>query len=92
MSTKIKTNKETYIFGGIWLLLVALTAAAFCLFQTYHAVDYDSSYQYFLCQHSWKDMFDLLLKDYSPPLYAIVLKAYSLIIGTSIIRPGSFAT
>ena len=84
MSTKRTINKETYIFGGIWLLLTAISAAVFFIFQTYHAVDYDSSYQYFLCRHSWKDMFDLLLKDYSPPLYAVVLKAYSLLIGTSI--------
>lgn len=84
MSTNNKLTKETYVFGGIWLLFMALTFIAFLLFQSYPCVDYDSSYQYFLVQHGWKDMHGLLLKDYSPPLYSYVLKAYSLVFGTSL--------
>ena len=84
MSTKAKLTKETYIFGGIWLLFMVLTFIAFITFQSYNCVDYDSSYQYFLVQHGWKDMHGLLLKDYSPPLYTYVLKAYSLVFGSSL--------
>ena len=29
-------------------------------------------------------MYDLLLQDYSPPLYAIALKAYSVVFGTDL--------
>lgn len=84
MSTQNKPNKETYIFGGLWLLFMAAASAFFFIFQTHHAADYDSTYQYFLCRHSWKDMYDLLLQDYSPPLYAIALKAYSVVFGTDL--------
>lgn len=84
MSTKNRSTNENLIFGGIWLLFMALTLIAFVSFQSYDSIDYDSSYQFFLVQHSWKDMYRLILEDYSPPLYAVLLKVYSSLLGTSL--------
>ena len=72
------------IFGGIWLLLMTLTAIAYVLFQTYDSVDYDSSFCYFLIRHDWKEMYRLLMQDFSPPLYVVFLKVFSLVAGSSL--------
>ncbi len=59
----------------IWFLLIC----------TQNNTAYDNAYQYFLNLHSWKDMFDFILVDYSPPLYSVVLKLYTSIFGTSLV-------
>ena len=85
MNGKTGIKRDDLAFAGIWAALTALSALLLFRFQTYASIDYDSSYQYFLTKHSWKEMFDLLLKDYSPPLYSIFIKAYSLLAGTGLV-------
>ena len=46
-----------------------------------YALTYDSSYQYALTLHTWKDIWRLLPEDYSPPLYAMLLKLVCVIFG-----------
>ena len=47
-------------------------------------INYDSSYQYFLTQHSMTEIFRLLPEDYSPPLYAVTLKLFTMLFGSSL--------
>ena len=44
-------------------------------------ITYDSSYQYALMQHSWAEIWRLLPEDYSPPLYAVMLKSSCVMFG-----------
>lgn len=62
-------------FMLVWFLLICTTDC-----QTF-----DNDYQYFLNRHAWKDMFDFILVDYSPPLYSVVLKIYTQIFGENLI-------
>ena len=77
-------KRENILFGIIWLILVAAYSVLVMRFQMYDCIDYDSSYQYFLNLHSPGEMFELLKLDYSPPLYAWLIKIYSSIFGTSL--------
>ena len=68
-----------------WFLLFVLISAAgiavnitYCF---YKPITYDSSYQYFLTLHSWKEIWRLLPEDYSPPLYALLLKLICVLFG-----------
>ena len=45
---------------------------------------YDSSYQYALNQKDFSEMMRLIPYDYSPALYSIFLKTYSVIFGYSL--------
>ena len=68
-----------------YFLLFVLMACAGVIFNLPYAYDklitYDSSYQYFLTQHSWQEIWRLLPEDYSPPLYAMLLKLSCTIFG-----------
>ena len=77
-------KRENTLFCIIWLLFVAAYSVLVMRFQMYDCIDYDSSYQYFLNLHSPGEIAELLELDYSPPLYSWLLKAYSMIFGTSL--------
>ena len=47
-------------------------------------INYDSSYQYALTRHSLPEIWALIPADYSPPLYTLLLKAFTLIAGDSL--------
>ena len=67
-----------------FLLFLILSAAGILINLPYcsgKAITYDSSYQYFLTLHSWKEIWRLLPEDYSPPLYAMLLKFVCVIFG-----------
>ena len=72
------------------ILFSLLFIVWFLVICTQKCVSYDNAYQYFLNRHSWKEMFDFLQVDYSPPLYSVVLKLYSSVFGTDIIACRSF--
>lgn len=66
------------------LLLAALAAVLVFLFfpaRASYIINYDSSYQYFLTQQSLGDIWALLPADYSPPLYALLLKLFCMLFG-----------
>ena len=90
MGEKIKKKELIYFF--VWM---AFTAVLFIwshfLLRT-DSVTFDSSYQYFLNLHGWKEMFALILIDYSPPLYSILLKSYSTLFGTGLVSLRIFST
>ena len=77
-------KRENTLFCIIWLLFVAAYSVLVMRFQMYDCIDYDSSYQYFLNLHSPGEMIELLKLDYSPPLYACLLKVYSTLFGSSL--------
>lgn len=77
-------KRENILFCIIWLLFVAAYSVLVMRFQMYDCIDYDSSYQYFLNLHSPGEMIELLKLDYSPPLYACLLKVYSTLFGSSL--------
>ncbi len=54
-------------------------------------INYDSSYQFFLTQHSMAEIWELLPQDYSPPLYAVLLKIYTMIFGNSLFVMRTFS-
>ena len=72
------------VYVGLGLGFSALLTVWFLIICTQQCISYDNAYQYFLNQHSWGDMFSLILVDYSPPLYSIVMKLYSLVFGTGL--------
>lgn len=47
-------------------------------------INYDSSYQYALTQHSIPEIMELLPYDYSPPFYAIALKLFTMAFGNTL--------
>jgi len=77
-------SKEDLKYLGLGTAFSALMTLWFLLICTHDTISYDNAYQYFLNLHSWKDMFSLILVDYSPPLYSIVMKLFSMVFGTSL--------
>ncbi|MCM1330510.1 MAG: glycosyltransferase family 39 protein [Ruminococcus sp.] len=82
---KIKTHlKANYIFA---VLLVCA-----CVFSVIHIIppfsediiNYDSAYQYFLTVKSPAEIARLIPEDYSPPLYTVILKLWTLLFGESL--------
>ena len=60
------------------LCLLCLPVGAF------DCIAYDSSYQYALTRHSLPEIWALIPADFSPPLYTLLLKAFTLIAGDSL--------
>ena len=83
--------KTRPVFAVLWILFTAILSIWTFMFCRVDSITFDSSYQYFLNCHSWKDMYDLVLVDYSPPLYAVLLKAYSCIFGDSLVSLRMFS-
>lgn len=92
MQDKETQKKKTLLYIGLWGLFTVLLALWSHIFLRVDSITFDSSYQYFLNCHSWKDMYDLVLIDYSPPLYAILLKAYSCVFGEGLVSLRIFST
>ena len=82
----------TLRYSILWCVFTALLFLWTFLFLRVDSITFDSSYQYFLNCHSWKEMYNLVLIDYSPPLYAILLKAYSCVFGGSLVSLRMFST
>lgn len=83
--------KENYIL--VIAFAVASIAEVVVFWPTMCAdyLSYDSSYQYALTQHTVSEIWQLLPYDYSPPFYAIALKLYCNIFGTSLLAMRSFS-
>lgn len=77
----IKANFMYYI---VWAALMALSILLFFKCCTADIINYDSSYQYFLTLHDFEGIFRLLPEDYSPPLYTVIVKLWTLIFGPSL--------
>lgn len=54
-------------------------------------ISYDSSYQYFLTRNSLAEIWRLIPTDFSPPLYALVLKLWTMLFGDTLAVMRSFA-
>lgn len=89
--TENKDSKETLKYLGLWLLFSIGYFAFWRILCCHDSITYDSSYQYFLNCHSYKGIFELLPKDYSPPLYSLGLKTFSLIFGGSLVSLRMFS-
>ena len=80
-----KLSKDNLKYAGIGAGFSLLMIIWFLIICTHKCISYDNSYQFFLNQHSWKEMFSLILVDYSPPLYSIVMKLFSTLFGYDLI-------
>lgn len=54
-------------------------------------IPYDTSYQYGLNSKSFSEMLELIPKDYSPPLYAILLKLFTMPFGGTLLSMRAFS-
>ncbi|WP_294450121.1 glycosyltransferase family 39 protein [uncultured Ruminococcus sp.] len=89
---KIKAQVKNNLFLIILFIAVSLIEV-FAIFPLMFAncINYDSCYQYALTQHSFTEIWRLLPYDYSPPFYALALKAITLIFGNSLIKMRCFS-
>ncbi len=71
-------------YALIWLFCSALGITLQMLICRWYSINYDSSYQFALTGKSFPELWRLLQADYSPPLYAILLKLVSMLFGESI--------
>lgn len=78
MGTTRKIIKDHYLQLAITLIAVVCFFAIILPLQVKKVIDYDSSYQIFLIRHTWSDMWNLILQDFSPPLYSIYIKLFSI--------------
>ncbi|MBQ8928283.1 MAG: glycosyltransferase family 39 protein [Oscillospiraceae bacterium] len=73
---------------GKYYLLAVGFSALMCLLcipvTTVDHINYDSSYQYALTRHSLPEIWALIPADFSPPLYTLLLKAFTLLAGDSL--------
>ncbi len=86
MNTEVVKNhlKKNYPFYIISALAAVVYFAVIYPAINNDLIYYDSVYQYFLTNKSFGEMLELIPKDYSPALYSIFLKAFSLVFGTTI--------
>lgn len=78
---------------SVILYSVAMAVLCFIIFPLSASEDifYDSSYQYFLTQHNFAEITQLIPEDYSPPLYAYLLKLFTLVFGDSLFAMRAFS-
>ena len=91
MNDSIKTFIQKYY---AYLILIVSAAAAFMYIMpplNADILNYDSAYQYFLTCHNINDIAVLLTEDYSPPLYTLLLKGWTLIFGETLASMRVFA-
>lgn len=74
--------------GDLKYIIIFIAAAALCVFrllEPFNAdiINADSSYQYFLTQKDFAEVLRLIPEDYSPPLYGVLLKLWTMAIGNS---------
>ncbi len=74
------------ILPSVIIFLAASVAECAVIFpiMTEDYINYDSSYQYALTQHTLPEIFELLPYDYSPPFYAVALKLFTMVFGNSL--------
>lgn len=83
--TKIKKALSSdRIFAVVFA--VAAAASVIYILPPYNAdiINYDSAYQFFLTTKSFPEMARLIPEDYSPPLYAFLLKLWTMIFGETL--------
>lgn len=93
---KNSAEKKGFWHENLVYIIVGLLGAAFSfifIMPPFDAdiINYDSSYQYFLTLHSWEEMLKLIPEDFSPPLYAILLKLWTMIFGETLAAMRAFA-
>ncbi|MDE7122118.1 MAG: glycosyltransferase family 39 protein [Oscillospiraceae bacterium] len=71
-------------FGILWILVSAIGITLQMLISSQYMITYDSSYQYALTAKSFPELWALIPADYSPPLYAVLLKLVNLIFGENL--------
>lgn len=74
------------ILPSVIMFLAASVVECAVIFpiMTGNYINYDSSYQYALTQHTLPEIFELLPYDYSPPFYAVALKLFTMVFGNSL--------
>ena len=83
---KLKAQIQNNLLLIILFVIVSLIEI-FAIFPLMfsNSINYDSTYQYALTQHSFSEIWRLIPYDYSPPFYAIALKVFVVIFGNSLI-------
>lgn len=83
---KLKAQIQNNLLLIILFVIVSLIEI-FAIFPLMfsNSLNYDSTYQYALIQHSFSEIWRLIPYDYSPPFYAIALKVFVVIFGNSLI-------
>lgn len=76
-----KNKTKELIFAGLWLFLTALLVLWSRLICTADSMSHDTFYQMNLIMHPWNELLYYISIDYSPPLFAFVLKIYSSVFG-----------
>lgn len=77
----------------IVICVSALCFSIFYLIPPFNAdiPNYDSTYQYFLTRHDFAEIWELLPADFSPPLYTLLLKLWTMIFGDTLAVMRAFA-
>lgn len=91
MDKSLNGKNEKVISISVFFACIAIVVITAFPFVTTDLISYDSSYQYFLTQHSLKEIWELIPQDYSPPLYSLLLKAYCSIFGYSLVTMRSMS-
>ena len=76
MLEKIKTKNLT--FAGLWVLFTAALALWAEILCREDSLSHDTFYQLNLIMHPWNELLYYISIDYSPPLFAFVLKILCL--------------
>lgn len=83
--------KENWVVLAVFAVLSVLEIAVIFPLMYEDYINYDSSYQYALTQHSIPEIIELLPYDYSPPFYALALKLYTMVFGNTLQVMRSFS-
>ncbi len=83
LNIKLFLKSEKGVFC-LWILLSCIGIILQISVCSPYCLNYDTAYQYALTGKSFPEIFALLPQDYSPPLYAILLKLVSLLFGENI--------
>ena len=86
-----KYVKENYLLVLLFVIAAIIETALVFPLMYWDSINYDSAYQYALTQHTISEIWELLPYDYSPPFYAIALKLYTMIFGSSLIVMRTFS-
>ena len=84
------TTLKTQIKNNLLLIILFVIVSLIEIFAIFplmfsNSINYDSTYQYALTQHSFSEIWRLIPYDYSPPFYAVALKVFVVIFGNSLI-------
>lgn len=79
MLEKIKTKDLK--FAGLWVLFTSLLFLWSRIVCTADSLSHDTFYQINLIMHPWNELLYYISIDYSPPLFAFVLKIFACVFG-----------